>query len=418
MSLANTLRPKSLADFIGQAHLLAPDKPLYRALKAKTMPHCFFYGPPGSGKTTLARLIAKELDDKFLAFNATKFKLDSLHTALKPYDGSLITPVVFIDEVHRLTKPQQEVLLPIMEENKAIVLGASTENPFYTLTNAIRSRSLLCEFKPLCHDELTILLDRALGVLGFSRAKELSGASEMDSRMPESTPQTPESKTITQEACAYLIASSGGDGRAMLNILEILALSDTIALEDVKALRPVSLNDGASEDDTHYNLASALIKSIRGSDVNASIYYLARLIAGGENPEFIARRLVILASEDIGNANPNALNLATSTMLAVSKIGYPESRIILSQCVIYLASSPKSNTAYTAINAALDAIKQGEILPISPHILPHSRSYKYPHDFGGYVPQAYLLKDLHFVQPTQKGFEKTLNEWLEKIRQS
>ncbi|KAA8709122.1 hypothetical protein F4V45_05515 [Helicobacter canis] len=237
-----------------------------------------------------------------------------------------------------------------------------------------------------------------------------------DSSPKAESPQV--KKTITQEACTYLISSSGGDGRAMLNVLEVLALSDTITLEDVKSLRPVSLNDGTSEDDTHYNLASALIKSIRGSDVDASIYYLARLIAGGENPEFIARRLVILASEDIGNANPNALNLATSTMLAVSKIGYPEARIILAQCVIYLASCPKSNTAYNAINAALEAINQGEILPISPHILPHSKTYKYPHNFGGYIKQQYLLKPLQFVKQTQKGFEKTLNEWLAKIHQS
>ena len=528
--LAALLRPQTLADFLGQSHLLHKNAPLYRAIVAKQMPHCFFYGPPGSGKTTLARLIAKELGDVFLPFNATKFKLDSLHSALKPYQQSLITPLIFIDEVHRLSKPQQEALLPIMEERSAIVLGASTENPFYTLTNAIRSRSLLCEFKPLQAKELEELLRRALRELGIEKvestfealessqaqmdsmdSKETSAIAERyplfskeatlchalssdnacddrssassesldssiakentqnlnepakDSRIfnknaenmfsqnaarrqdfgdrivalqgdsrahtrayvtAESSQQSailakkPTPKTITQEACAYLISSSGGDGRAMLNVLEVLALSDTITLEDVKSLRPVSLNDGTSEDDTHYNLASALIKSIRGSDVDASIYYLARLIAGGENPEFIARRLVILASEDIGNANPNALNLATSTMLAVSKIGYPEARIILAQCVIYLASCPKSNTAYNAINAALEAINQGEILPISPHILPHSKTYKYPHNFGGYIKQQYLLKPLQFVKQTQKGFEKTLNEWLAKIHQS
>ena len=602
--LATLLRPQTLDDFLGQSHLLHKNAPLYRAIAAKQMPHCFFYGPPGTGKTTLTRLIAKNLGDVFLPFNATKFKLESLHSALKPYQQSLITPLVFIDEVHRLTKPQQEALLPIMEDRVAIVLGASTENPFYTLTNAIRSRSLLCEFKPLNVQELEELLKRVLeklgiqkvdssvagdsngdlallggdlalgkhsadlanfgttaipkileeekgakceksatnkkvdssdeafssslradlsawqstqtktqnlestfensaadtqkvdsrenmdyhatatqslamaennaaevkmdstniqdiskvdssdeaqnisqpakdsrisketsanaercplfcdekcGLQGKSQGSYLSGSDRSDfsqlphlSRKAESTSK----KTITQEACSYLISSSGGDGRAMLNLLEVLALSDHITLEDVKSLRPVSLNDGTSEASTHYNLASALIKSIRGSDTNASIYYLARLIAGGENPEFIARRLVILASEDIGNANPNALNLATSTMLSVSKIGYPEARIILAQCVIYLASCPKSNTAYTAINSALEAINQGEILPISPHILPHSKTYKYPHNFGGYVEQQYLLKPLKFVNPTQKGFEKTLNEWLAKIHQT
>ena len=503
--LATLLRPQTLDDFLGQSHLLHKNAPLYRAIAAKQMPHCFFYGPPGTGKTTLARLIAKNLGDVFLPFNATKFKLESLHSALKPYQQSLITPLVFIDEVHRLTKPQQEALLPIMEDRVAIVLGASTENPFYTLTNAIRSRSLLCEFKPLNVQELEELLKRALeklgiqkvdsrenmdyhatatqslamaennaaevkmdstniqdiskvdssdeaqnisqpakdsrisketsanaercplfcdekcGLQGKSQGSYLSGSDRSDfSQLPHLSRKTESTskKTITQEAYTYLISSGGGDGRAMLNLLEVLALSDHITLEDVKSLRPVSLNDGTSEASTHYNLASALIKSIRGSDANASIYYLARLIAGGENPEFIARRLVILASEDIGNANPNALNLATSTMLSVSKIGYPEARIILAQCVIYLASCPKSNTAYTAINSALEAINQGEILPISPHILPHSKTYKYPHNFGGYVEQQYLLKPLKFVNPTQKGFEKTLNEWLEKIHQT
>ena len=223
---------------------------------------------------------------------------------------------------------------------------------------------------------------------------------------------------LESQARDYLISSSVGDARAMLNLLDAAISSgeSTISLHTLKALRPYALHDGASESQSHYTLISALIKSIRGSDVNASVYYLARLIAGNENPEFIARRLVILASEDIGNANPNALNLATSTMMAVSKIGYPESRIILSQCVIYLASSPKSNTAYNAINAALASIKQGCVLEVPKQILPDSSSYLYPHDFGGWVEQSYLTQDLDLVESTNKGFEKTLNEWLEKIK--
>lgn len=423
-NLALALRPKSISDFVGQNHIFGNGKPLYEALKARNLPHCFFYGTPGSGKTTLAKIIASELGSDFLEFNATNFKLENLRTRLKSYENALVVPLVFIDEVHRLSKTQQEALLPIMEEKSAIVLGASTQNPFYTLTNAIRSRSFLFEFKPLSKLELEQILTKALGILGFDIAK----SSEISSQNPnedssqdsnaDSSSKDNIDRTITKEAFDYLISSSAGDARAMLNLLEVLALSPHITLQGAKSLRPFSLNDGASEDDTHYNLASALIKSIRGSDVNASIYYLARLIAGGENPEFIARRLVILASEDIGNANPNALNLATSTLLAVGKIGYPEARIILSQCVIFLASCPKSNTAYTAIDLAIKAIHNGEVLPIAPNILPHAKSYKYPHNFGGWVAQKYLTKDLHFVESTQKGFEKTLNEWLEKIKQT
>lgn len=440
-NLALALRPKSISDFVGQSHIFGNGKPLYEALKARNLPHCFFYGTPGSGKTTLAKIIASELGSDFLEFNATNFKLENLRARLKSYENALVVPLVFIDEVHRLSKTQQEALLPIMEEKSAIVLGASTENPFYTLTNAIRSRSLLFEFKPLKNFELEQILTKALGILGFDIAKssqnpsqdfsEKSQGSSLSQNNPpqnntqssqdsnaDSSPKDNIDRTITKEAFDYLISSSAGDARAMLNLLEVLALSPHITLQSAKSLRPFSLNDGTSEDDTHYNLASALIKSIRGSDVDASIYYLARLIAGGENPEFIARRLVILASEDIGNANPNALNLATSTLLAVGKIGYPEARIILSQCVIFLASCPKSNTAYTAIDLAIKAIHDGEVLPIAPNILPHAKSYKYPHNFGGWVAQKYLTKDLHFVESTQKGFEKTLNEWLEKIKQT
>ncbi|PAF53590.1 recombinase RarA [Helicobacter sp. 13S00482-2] len=388
-NLANLFRPKTLEDFVGQEHILGDKSPLKHALLSGNFPHCFFYGTPGSGKTTLARVIANKLDKPFLQLNATDFKLEELRSSLKQYKNTLVKPLVFIDEVHRLNKAQQEFLLPIMENQEAIIMGASTENPYYTLTNAIRSRSLLFEFFPLNKTQLNSILEKVL----------------------QSCPHI-----ITQEAKEYLVNSSGGDARAMLNLLDVAMEVEEINLQTLKMLRPTSLKDGSSEDDTHYNLISAMIKSIRGSDENAAIYYLARLICAGENPEFIARRLVILASEDIGNANPNALNLATSTMLAVSKIGYPESRIILSECVIYLACSPKSNTAYNAINEAIKAINDGEILSIPKNILPHSKDYLYPHQYGGWIKQKYLQKPLEFVRHTQKGFEKTLFEWIQKIK--
>lgn len=413
LNLAHSLRPTQLQDFVSQEHIIAPHSPLAKMIQHNTLAHCFFYGPPGSGKTTLAYLLAKELQKPFFNLNATNFKTEELRKIMKEHEGSLYQPLIFIDEVHRLNKAQQELLLPIMESYSAVICGASTYNPFYSLTNAIRSRSFIFELKAHTNYQLQQILNKA-----FSLITQQHG-------------WTIHCDEQTQE---YLINSSAGDARAMLHLLEfaLIACEDSsslpykqnpqsdkhkiLNLEILQNLRPHTLHDGSSEAQTHYVLISALIKSIRGSDVDAAIYYLARLIAGGENPEFIARRLVILASEDIGNANPHALNLATSTMNAVSKIGYPEARIILSQCVIYLASSPKSNTAYNAINKALTLINEGCVLPIVPHIMPDSKDYLYPHNYGGYVQQRYLSESLNLVEQTNKGFEKTLNEWLYKIK--
>jgi putative ATPase len=388
--MTNLLRPKNLEEFVGQKHLLSKDSALYRLIKQKDIPHSLFWGEAGSGKTSLSRIIAKELDRDFYEFNATTLKIDELRKVFTSYKDSLLKPVVFIDEIHRLSKNQQEVLLPIMERYDAIIIGASTENPYYTLTSGIRSRSMLFEFTRHSKDDLLDVYHKALAKYDF----------ECD-----------------DEALEYLLSSSNGDARSMLNLLNFAYKVDRhITLDILKSLRPTSLSDGSASSESHYNLISAMIKSLRGSDIDASIYYLARLIKGGENPEFIARRLVIFASEDIGNANPNALNLATSTMLSVAKIGYPECRIILSQCVVYLASCPKSNSSYKAINSALQDIDNSQILDIPPHIKDNATGYKYPHDFGGYVEQSYLQKELKYYDSVGIGYEKTLDEWIKKIK--
>jgi len=390
-NFAEYFRPKSLEDVIGQTHILRSDKPLFKLLKGGSMPHSFFFGPAGCGKTTVAKIIAKELKSDFYYLDATSIKVDEIRKILKNHKNSLIKPTIFIDEVHRLSKTQQEVLLLPMERYEALILGASTENPYFTLTSGIRSRSMLFEFKPIKKEEFEKLFQRL--------EKELS-------------------IMIGKESKEYLISSSAGDVRALLNLLEYaLKVDETLSLETLKTLRPAALKDGVSSSDTHYNLASALIKSIRGSDVDAVLYYLARLIDGGESADFIARRLVIFASEDIGNANPNALNLATSTLTAVKNIGYPEARIILSQCAVYLASSPKSNSSYKAINEALKYLQNNPPLKVPEHLKsPSPKGYLYPHDFGGYVKQNYLEKELKFYETNEIGFEKTLSEWIKKIK--
>jgi len=383
-------RPKNFDDIVGQEHLTSLDAPLRILCEKQLLGHSFFYGPAGVGKTSLAKIIASKMDMPFYEFNATSIKVEHLRKVFDQYKNTLQKPLIFIDEVHRLSKNQQEVLLPVMENNSILLIGASTENPFYSLTSAMRSRSQLFELKHISNKSLHLLLER---VLTSSEIECEEGVKE------------------------YLVASSSGDARAMLKLLEVASnVSMHLDLKLLKSLRPNALSTGSSEAGVHYDLVSAMIKSIRGSDADAAIYYLARLIDGGESADFIARRLVILASEDVGNANPQALTLTTSTLTSVSKIGFPEARIMLAQAVVYLCASPKSNSSYMAINSALKAVNNGVMLDIPKNITQDNEGYLYPHDFGGYVKQDYLQKPLKFVELKSIGYEKKMKDWLDFIR--
>lgn len=388
MSLALRFRPKNLNELLGQKELVEVFK---KFLKLQKLPHSIFFGVAGSGKTSFARAVANEFGLDFYEFDGGNFKLEELRKIIENYKESLYKPLIFIDEIHRLNKTQQEMLLVPMENYRCIIIGASTENPYFVLSSGIRSRSMLFEFKALKPNELEVLLQRVKDELDFE---------------------------IDEDAKDFILKS--GDARAMLNVLEFALVLDSkkISLENLKKLRPSVQSEGVSSKDTHYLLASALIKSLRGSDVDAALYYLARLIDAGESADFIARRLVIFASEDIGNADSNALNLAVSTLSAVKNIGYPEARIILAQCVVYLASSIKSNSSYKAINKALDFVRNNEALEIPSYLNNNtSEHYLYPHDFGGWVEQKYLSQALSFYQSEGKGDEARLLENLKKMKE-
>ncbi|ELV8018826.1 replication-associated recombination protein A [Campylobacter upsaliensis] len=389
MSLALTFRPNNLDEILGQYELVEVFK---KFIAMQKLPHSLFFGVAGSGKTSFARAVAKEFGLDFYEFDGGNFKLEELRKILENYKNSFYKPLIFIDEIHRLSKTQQEMLLIPMENYRLILIGASTENPYFVLSQGIRSRSMLFHFKALGVEELELLLKKVQKNLNF---------------------------TLDDDAKDFLLKS--GDARSMLNLIEFVLVLEQkhINLKNLKKLRNTANSEGVSSKDTHYLLASALIKSLRGSDVDAALYYLARLIDGGESADFIARRLVIFASEDVGNADSKALILATSTLEAVKNIGYPEARIILAQCVIYLASAMKSNSSYKAINEALHFVRNNPPLPIPAYLnnnAPQSKDYLYPHNFGGYVEQKYLSQALKFYYSKGIGEEKILLENLRKLK--
>lgn len=390
MNLALKYRPKTIDELLGQK-FTQKNGAVRTFVEQKRLPHMFFWGVPGSGKTSLARILAGLFDYTFYEKNATSFKIEDLREIFKSHKNTLAKPLIFIDEVHRLNKSQQEVLLPFMEEQRGLIIGASTQNPFFSLTGAIRSRSFLFEFEPISSTDLEVLLKRVAKLENIS---------------------------LDEKTAQFLVQTSSGDARAMLNHLEFCVKNGTADLGLARAIRSKT-TEGVSESESHYNLASAFIKSIRGSDENAAIYYLARLLNAGEDPAFIARRLVIFASEDIGNANPNALNLASSCLNAVANIGMPEARIILSQTAIYLSLCPKSNSAYKAIDKALDFTSKTKPAAIPQHLKDAHyagakelgiKGYLYPHDFGGWVAQEYMPIKASFVE-LKIGFEETLKTW-------
>ena len=386
MNFAKKYRPKNINDIVGQKHLFSENSILYNLITKDKLEHSFFYGPPGTGKTTTAKIIATELNRDFYIFDGANFKINEIRKILDKHNGSFFKkPLIFIDEVHRLSKTQQEALLVPMENNELLIIGASTENPFHTLTNAIRSRSILFEFKELLNNDLLQLLNQII---------------------------EKEHLVIENDTKNLIIGLSNGDARTMLNLLEISSnISKNITKEIIKNIKNIKAKDNST--DSKYNLMSALIKSMRGSDIDASIYYLARLIDIQEAPDYIARRLVILSSEDIGNANPNALNIAVNTLTTVKEIGYPEAKIILSQCVVYLASSPKSNSSYLAINKALTYIENTNNIPKVPDYLKSgTKTYKNPHFQK--TNQKYLEQELKFYNSNNIGYEKTLNDWNKK----
>jgi putative ATPase len=420
--LASRLRPTTLEEVVGQQHIVGKDKLLYRAIKADKLSSIIFYGPPGTGKTTLARVIANTTSADFMQINATaagKKDMEEVVEKAKANQGMYgRKTILFIDEIHRFNKGQQDYLLPFVEDGTIILIGATTENPYFEVNGALLSRSVIFELKKLSKEDIKTLLIRAV----TDREKGLGSYDAV----------------IDEDALEFLADVANGDARAALTAIELGVLTTERASDgkihitiDVASeciqKRVVSYDKNG---DNHYDTISAFIKSMRGSDPDAAVYYLARMLYAGEDIKFIARRIMILASEDIGNADPMALVVAASAAQAVERVGMPEAQIILSQAVTYMACAPKSNASCEAVYAAMNAVKNTKTPPVPAHLqdahyksaekLGHGLGYKYAHDYPNhYVRQQYLpdgLTEEKFYHPTDIGYEKKIQEYFVKIK--
>ena len=420
--LANRMRPKTLEEVVGQQHIIGKDKLLYRAIRADKLSSVIFYGPPGTGKTTLAKVIAGATKAEFVSINATAAGKKDMEAVVEQAKNSLgmygRRTILFIDEIHRFNQGQQDYLLPFVEDGTIILIGATTENPYFEVNGALLSRSVIFELKSLDKEDIRILLRRAV-------TDEERGMGAYHA-------------VLEPDAEDFLADISNGDARAALTAIELGVLT-TERSEDGKIHITLDVAQECIQKravrydkmgDQHYDTISAFIKSIRGSDPDAAVYYLARMLYAGEDIRFIARRMMISASEDVGNADPNALNVAVSAALAVERIGMPEARIILAQAATYLASAPKSNASYLAVDRATECMKQTMTAPVPVHLqdahykgsekLGHGLGYLYAHNYPNhYVEQQYLpdaLKDEVFYEPTEIGYEKQIKEHLQFLR--
>ena len=420
--LASRLRPATLEEVAGQKHIIGKDKLLYRAIKADKISSVIFYGSPGTGKTTLAKVIANTTSAEFKQINATIANKKDMEEVVEGAKASLgmygKKTILFIDEIHRFNKSQQDYLLPFVEDGTLILIGATTENPYFEVNNALISRSIIFELKPLDRGDIKELIYRAVN--DDKKGMGSYGA------------------VIDETAADFLADICGGDARMALNAVELGILTTDrgddgkihITLEVAEQCIQKRAARYDKDGDNHYDTVSAFIKSMRGSDVDAALYYLARMLYAGESVTFIARRIIICASEDVGLADPQALVVANAAAQAVHNIGMPEARIVLAQAVAYVASAPKSNAVYKAIDEALMYVKNNPAGPIPAHLqdahykgaakLGHGLNYKYAHDYKNhYVAQQYMpdgMEDVSFYRPTENGYEADIIKHLERIR--